>query len=316
MKHYHIAFVGLGSIGKRHFRNLCAILDVRNCTYSIDLYRSDLSRELPNDILDKVCSQYIYNEDIAEDRMYDTVFITNPTSMHLDTALRMFDNTNSFFIEKPVFDTFNIADEIVNKLDSKVSYVACPMRFSPVLQYVSYNIDCSQALSVRAISSSYLPEWRLGQDYRKCYSAHADMGGGVDIDLIHEWDYLTHLFGMPTSCHAILSQISNLEIDSNDIAVYVGRNEHTVFELHLDYFGREPVRTLDIFMPDDTIHCDMLNGSVEYLKSGKSQMFEKDRNVFHVAQVEHFLDILDEKIANDSTVSHAVKILKLTKGII
>ena len=316
MKHYHIAFVGLGSIGKRHFRNLCEILDVRNCTYSIDLYRSDLSRELPEDILDKVRSQYIYNEGIAEDRMYDMVFITNPTSMHLDAALRMFDNTNSFFIEKPIFDTFDIADEIVNKLESKVSYVACPMRFNPVLQYVRYNIDCSQALSVRAISSSYLPDWRPGQDYRQCYSAHVDMGGGVDIDLIHEWDYLTYLFGMPTSCHAILSRISNLEIDSNDIAVYIGRNEHTVFELHLDYFGRKPVRTLDIFMPDDTIHCDMLNGSIEYLKSGKSQMFEKERNVFHVAQVEHFLDILDEKIANDSTVSHAVKILKLTKGII
>lgn len=316
MKHYNIAFIGLGSIGKRHLQNICAILESRNCTYSIDLYRRYLPRELPSDILDKVRCQYLYEDDIAVDKMYDVVFVTNPTSLHLDAILRMFDNTKSFFIEKPVFDTFDIDEEIIKKLDSKISYVACPMRFNPVLQYVKKNIDCSQAMSVRAISSSYLPEWRPGQDYRKCYSAHVDMGGGVDIDLIHEWDYLTHLFGMPTSCHTILAQISNLEIDSNDIAVYVGRNKHTVYELHLDYFGRKPVRTLDIFLPNDTVHCDMLNGSIEYLKSGKKQNFETGRNVFHVAQLEHFLNIIEEKISNDSSVSHAVKILKLTKGIL
>ena len=62
-------------------------------------------------------------------------------------------------------------------------------------QYVKNNVDLSKVYSARAISSSYLPDWRPGQDYRTTYSAHKDMGGGVSIDLIHEWDYLSWLFG-------------------------------------------------------------------------------------------------------------------------
>ena len=51
--------------------------------------------------------------------------------------------------------------------------------------------------SARVLCSSYLPGWRPGVDYRTVYSAHKDMGGGVTIDLIHEWDYLVELFGKP-----------------------------------------------------------------------------------------------------------------------
>lgn len=314
MKHYNLAFVGIGSIGKRHFKNICSILEQRGDSYTIDLYRSDLSRELPIDITSKVHAQYLYSQNLPKSIFYDAVFVTNPTSLHLSAVLKFIDATKSFFIEKPVFNTYVIDDEIIKKLDSKISYVACPMRFSPVLQFVKNNVNCIEAISVRAISSSYLPDWRPGQDYRTCYSAHANMGGGVDIDLIHEWDYLVSLFGMPSTCNAILQKISNLEIDSNDIALYIGRNEKTAFELHLDYFGRKPIRTLDIFLPAETIHCDILNGSVEFLLSGRKETFDNDRNVFHIAQMEHFFDIIDGKSINDSCVSHAVKILKLTKG--
>lgn len=316
MKHYNFAFVGLGSIGKRHFQNICSIIESQGATYSIDLYRSNVIKEISDDFASHVRAQYLYDDEIKKNCYYDAVFVTNPTSLHFRTVNKFFENARAFFIEKPVFNSYDIEDTLIDKIDSKISYVSCPMRFNPVLSYVKDNIDCSKAYSVRAISSSYLPDWRPGQDYRKCYSAHTDMGGGVDIDLVHEWDYLTYLFGMPTTCQAIIGKISNLEIDSNDIAAYIGRNETTSFELHLDYFGRKSLRTLDIFLPDETVCCNMLEGTIHFMMSGKKMSFEKDRNIFHIAQMRHFLDILDGKINNDSTVSHAVKILKLTKGIV
>lgn len=314
MKHYYIAFVGMGSIGKRHLGNVCQLITSKGDTYDIDLYRSSLNRELPAEVTALVANQYLCSEPVQKD--YDIVFITNPTSMHLETVLKFRQHTKAFFIEKPVFSDGNISDDVIGRLDEIPSYVACPLRYNPVLQYVKQNIDISKVISVRAMSSSYLPDWRPGQDYRQTYSAHTDMGGGVDIDLIHEWDYLTWIFGMPSECYGIAGKFSPLEIDSNDTAIYVARNWQMTYELHLDYYGRKTRRTLDIFTRDDTIQCDIVAGSVTYLKGGRTLTFNSERNAFQMAEIQHFFDIAEGRVENDSNVAHGVEVLKLTKSII
>lgn len=314
MKTYKIAFVGLGSIGKRHLKNLTDILLKRGDAFFVDAYRSSVANELPQDIKALLSHEFLSSEPLPQNTMYDMVFVTNPTSMHWDTIQKFKGHTKSFFIEKPVFDRTDIAVELLPDISDTISYVACPLRYNPVLQYVKHNINCEKVYSARSISSSYLPEWRPGTDYRQCYSAHRDMGGGVGIDLIHEWDYLTFLFGMPKRNFSIQDKISHLEIDSDDIAIYIAKMQNTTIELHLDYFGRESVRTLELFMPDDTIRCDLLNGRVDFLKSKESVVLDKERNYYQILEIEHFLDIVDQKIDNDSNILHAIDVLKLAKG--
>lgn len=314
MSNYKIAFCGLGSIGKRHLRNVCEYLNQKGDTFTIDLYRSKIGSDVPLDIQPLVSSIYSYN-DIAESNiMYDVVFVTNPTSVHYDTMQKFKHRTKSFFIEKPVFDKTDIETSLFEDLKDTICYVACPLRYSAALQYVKQNIDFSKAFSVRAISSSYLPDWRPGQDYRKCYSAHRDMGGGVGIDLIHEWDYLTWLFGTPVETYSIQRKISNLEIDSDDVAIYIGRTTKTSIELHLDYFGRSMIRTLEMFLPDDTILCDIEDGRIEYLRIGRVIQLPSERNEYQMREIEHFFEILNNKIENDSTMERAFHVLKLAKG--
>ena len=310
---YKIAFVGLGSIATRHLKNVTAYLSNRGDTYSIDLYRSQM-HPLPEELQSLVSMVYLYADEISSERQYDMVFVTNPTSMHYETLEKFCKNTNSFFIEKPVFDSTSVYEEIFEKLKGIKCYVACPLRYNAVLQYVKNNVDLNQVYSARAISSSYLPDWRPGQDYRKTYSAHKELGGGVAIDLIHEWDYLTWLFGMPIECKQMISKVSNLEIDSDDLAVYVGRNEKTSFELHLDYFGRHTLRTLDLFTDEDTIHCDLIDGTAIYLKEGKTVKLESERNAFQMKEIEHFFEIINNKTDNDSTPEHAYRVLQIAKG--
>lgn len=313
-KHYNIAFVGLGSIAKRHIKNVCDYISSCGNTYSIDLYRSNLERPIAEEIQPLVSASYLYSGDVQKD--YDMVFITNPTSLHFEAALKFRPHTKALFIEKPVFDGFNVDDDIIKTIDEIPSYIACPLHYNPVLQYVKQNIDLNKVISVRAMSSSYLPDWRPGQDYRQTYSAHTDLGGGVDIDLIHEWDYLTWIFGMPTVCQAVVGKYSALEIDSNDTALYVAKNDQMTFELHLDYFGRKTQRTLDIFTQDDTIQCDLIAGTINYQKEGKTINVNAERNTFQMEEIKHFFDIAEGRIENDSNVEHGVKVLKLTKGII
>ena len=312
MKHYHIAFVGMGSIGKRHLKNVCQLIASQGDTCSIDLYRSSMTRELSEDVKELVSYQYLCSQDVQ--REYDMVFITNPTTLHLETAVKFRPYVKAFFIEKPVFDTSDVEESTITLLDEIPSYVACPLRYNPVLQYVKQHVDLAKVISVRAMSSSYLPDWRPGQDYRETYSAHAELGGGVDIDLIHEWDYLTWIFGMPTESLGIAGRFSNLEINSNDTALYVAKNDKLTYELHLDYFGRKTQRTLDIFTLEDTIQCDIVGGTVSYLKEGRTLDFNSERNAFQMAEIKHFFDIAARRTANDSNVRHGVEVLKLTKA--
>lgn len=314
MKHYKIAFVGLGSIATRHLKNVHTYLASQGYSCTVDLYRSSLGRPLADELQPLVNNTYLYTDELPAERQYDVVFVTNPTSMHYEAVERFAAYTKAFFIEKPVFDSTTVDKKIFESIKGIPSYVACPLHYNAVLQYVKQNVNPNDVICVRAMSSSYLPDWRPCQDYRKTYSAHKDLGGGVSIDLIHEWDYLTWLFGMPTKCHSMINKVSNLEIDSDDLAIYIGKNDKTTFELHLDYFGRQTQRTLDLFTADDTIHCDLIEGTVNYLKSRNVVKLESERNAFQMAEIAHFFEIINYKTINDSTPEHACQVLKIAKG--
>ena len=314
MKNYKIAFVGLGSIATRHLKNVHTYLISQGDNCEVDLYRSLLGRSLADELKPLVSNCYLYADEIPADREYDVVFVTNPTSMHYETVVKFATHTKSFFIEKPVFDSTTVDEVIFGTIKDIPSYVACPLHYNAVLQYVKQNVNPDEVICARAMSSSYLPDWRPGQDYRQTYSAHKELGGGVSIDLIHEWDYLTWLFGIPTDCQQMISKVSHLEIDSDDLAIYIGRNEKTTFELHLDYFGRKAQRTLDLFTSEDTIHCDLIAGKVSYLKEGRTITLESERNAYQLAEIAHFFEIINNKTINDSTPEHAYQVLKIAKG--
>ena len=314
MREYKIAFVGMGSMGNRHLKNVHAYLLSQGNSCSVDLYRSSSNRPLKEELLPFVSDIYLYSEPIPSDKVYDVVFVTNPTSMHYETLKKFAKNATSFFIEKPIFDRIDVDDVIFDMLRDIPSYVACPLRYNPVLQYLNKNIILKNVISARAISSSYLPEWRPGQDYRQCYSAHRDLGGGVGIDLIHEWDYLTWFFGMPQRCFNIQEKVSDLEIDSDDIAIYIARTSNTTIELHLDYFGRQAIRHLDLIMPEDTLHCDLIASTIDFLKSGRHLSFSFERDTIQTLELAHFFDIIEYKTPNDNSIEHAYQLLKLAKG--
>lgn len=302
-----ICFIGLGSIAKRHIKNLKELYP----DSSIDVLRHSKNNSLPD-----VVKKYIHNifTDFSEVKNYDAIFITNPTSLHYNTLKRLINHSNNFFIEKPVFET---GEEDINNLNLKkdaLYYVACPLRYTNVIKYLKENISCNKVYSVRAISSSYLPEWRLGIDYRNTYSAKKALGGGVAIDLIHEWDYLFFLFGMPNSVYSITAQKSNLEIDSDDIAVYIAEYNSLIVELHLDYFGRVPIRKLELFCEDDIIECDLIKQKLEYKKANRTINLIEDRDSYQKKELIHFFSIVDKKIPNDSTIEKACKILRLARG--
>lgn len=302
-----VCFIGVGSIARRHIKNLQAVCDERKIDLQVDALRRNWS------LTEGVTSVYTEIEALPCD--YDAIFITNPTALHLITLQQVQEKGRHFFIEKPVVSVEQI--ELARQFDTRkdtIYYVACPLRYNAVVQYIKKNIDPTDVISVRSISSSYLPEWRPGQDYRKSYSAHKDMGGGVSIDLIHEWDYLTYLFGYPKKVFTLMGKKSSLEIDSDDYAVYIAEYADKVLELHLDYFGRKSIREIQLITKDDTIVGDIVNNQLRFLKINSLIDFKEERDDYQKREINHFLDMIFKKLDSEDGYHHGIKVLGLTQG--
>jgi len=299
-------FVGVGSIATKHINALKKI----DPTISIHAFRTGKSKFISKvqNFIDK--EVYDFND---LDNSYDAVFICNPTNMHYDTLVKFKDKSNYFFVEKPVFDK-NYSEKELEIFADKNIYVACPLRYHKVLQRAKEIIEKKgRPISARIICSSYLPEWRPSIDYRTNYSAHKDMGGGVSIDLIHEIDYMTYLFGFPTKDHYIKGTFSNLEIDSDDLAVHLFEYPKMIVEMHLDYFGRKNQRYLEMFFNDEVVKCDLNEGKVYH--DGPEPFVESfDEINENIAEMTNFIDFVNNKDCISNNLITSIKNLKLSKG--
>lgn len=307
MERLRVCFIGVGSIAKRHIRNLRYVAKERNIKLEIDALRRN------QETVDGIDRVYNDEKDVPSD--YDVIFITNPTDKHLESLNRFHDKGKHFFIEKPVVSLPQIdkARQFRTRNDS-VYYVACPLRYNAVIQYIKKNINPNDVISVRSISSSYLPDWRPGQDYRETYSAHKNMGGGVSIDLIHEWDYLTYLFGQPQRILSMIGKKSCLEIDSDDYAIYLAEYGDKIIEIHLDYFGRKTIREIQLFTKEDTIIGDLANNKLISLCSGKQIDFNENRDDYQRRELDYFLDMISGIRNCEDGYYHGLKVLDYTQG--
>lgn len=312
MTELKVCFVGIGSIARRHIRNLKKICLELKIELKIDAVSRN-GRQKEKIVFQNIENVYYDIKNI--ERKYDIIFITNPTAYHIDTLKEIEKYGKNFFIEKPIVSLSKIeeAEEYKEKKNS-IYYVACPLRYNAVIQYIKNHINIDEIISVRSISSSYLPDWRPGQDYRETYSAHKNLGGGVSIDLIHEWDYLTYLFGFPKSVNCMKGKKSDLEIDSDDYAIYIAEYTDKIVELHLDYFGRKTIREIILLTKNDTIIGDIANNKIIFLKNGKIIEFNEERDDFQIRELKHFLNMLEGTKQYGSDIKQAVRVLKLTQG--
>jgi len=143
--------------------------------------------------------------------------------------------------------------------------------------------------------------------------------GGVGGDLIHEWDYLYWLFGPPVQVRGYAGKVSCLDIDSDDVAIYIASYKKMTVELHLDYFGRFPVRQLELLTENDTIIADLIRNEIRFLVSGNKISFSEERNVYHQKELEMFFSlVMDNKgsyMENPNPPETANEVLKIAQCI-
>lgn len=307
-----VCFVGLGSIGTRHVKNLKQILDSKNQELIVHAYREG-SRSLQKDVQDILDKEIFKKTDLDND--YDIVFIANPTNKHFETVKLFSNKTTNMFIEKPVFDKSDVSFEELKNMLSKngIYYVAAPLRYTEVLKKVQNIVSENKVYSVRAICSSYLPDWRPNVDYREVYSAHKDQGGGVSIDCIHELDYIFYLFGFPKESFNLRGKYSHLEIDSEDLSVYLFKYDDKIVELHLDYFSKNKERTIEIYTKKGVFKGDFYRNQIIY-PNGEIEKFDVETNQMYLNEMNTFLSMIEGKVENENSIEHSMEVLKFAEG--
>ena len=249
-----ILIAGLGSIGRRHLRNLKTLGQT-----DLLLYRTHQAT-LPDTELSDYPTYTELNEALGQKP--DGVIVANPTSLHLEVATAAARAGAALLIEKPVSDSLLGIRELQAALDeaSKPALVGFHLRYHPVLRQIKELVDSNQlgkALKAHAHWGEYLPGWHPWEDYRNSYAARADLGGGVLNTLSHPIDYLRWLMGEVRSVSASLNNLSPLELDVEDNAELLLKfHSGSLATVHLDYYQRPPSHSLEISFEKGRIRWD------------------------------------------------------------
>ena len=325
-----ILIAGLGSIGRRHFRNLIALGET-----DLILLRTRKAT-LPDDEL----AGYPVETDIhdaLQKHKPDAVVVANPTSLHLDIAIPAAKAGCHILLEKPVSHSLEGLDALqkaAQKSGSKI-LVGFQFRYHPTLNKARELIQSGalgQVLTVHAHWGEYLPNWHPWEDYRQSYAARADLGGGVIGTLTHPLDYLRYLLGEIDALWSFNGHLSPLEMDVEDAAeIGLKFASGAIGGVHVNYLQRPPVHRLEIVGTNGTLRWDNADGILHFYKmpapfgsyseappAPVEETFHLpdgfDRNDLFLAQTRHFLDIARGKAEPVCTLEDGIRIQELVQA--
>ena len=323
-----ILIAGLGSIGRRHFRNLKALGET-----DLVLLRKNLST-LPDDELAGIPVENDLHTALQKHKP-QAVVVANPSASHLEIAIPAAQAGCAILLEKPISDSLTGVQDLKTAAQQSGAriLVGFQYRYHPTLnkaKEILHNGGIGKVLAVHAHWGEYLPNWHPWEDYRQSYAARADLGGGVIVTLSHPIDYLRYLLGDIADVRAIASHTSGLELtDVEDVAeIAIRFTNGAVGGIHLNYFQRPAVHRLEIVGTQGTLRWDNANGSLHHLRmpdpfgcisATPTPAIEEvhnlpagfDRNDLFIAQTRHFLAVARGEVQPICTLEDGIEALKV-----
>lgn len=286
---------GTGAIGMRHLR---VLRDLNMNAVAVPV-RAARVRELEE------CGFKIAERFTSEQGAQKLAIIASASGRHVADALAALANGCDVLVETPVATSSNGLTELRSVADAqgKKVFVACNWRFASGLREFWRQLkQIGRVHYVRVECQSFLPDWRPGCDYRNSHSARAGEGG-VLLDLIHEIDYATWIFGRPESVFAILQNTGQLGIQSEEIAdlAWTAPSGATV-SMRLDYLTRDTRRKMVAYGESGELEWDAVMQCLHLRLAGQpAQTFmdQEDRDSSLHRQAQAFLEACSGTASGD-----------------
>jgi len=310
---------GLGSIGRRHLRNLAA-LDVQD----IVLLRTGKST-MPDEGLEGYPVEQDLGTALARWKP-DGVVVSNPTSLHVATAYAALRAGCHVLMEKPVSDVLQPALPLLaaeHGSPGKV-LVGFQFRYHPGILLARQILETDvigKPVSVTAHWGEYLPGWHPWEDYRSSYSARRDLGGGVVNTLSHPIDYLRFLFGDVHAVSALLSTNGGLEMDVEDTATLLLEFQSGVHGVvHVNYTQRPPRHDVEIVGQSGSLRWNNSDGAARWWLEDEGAWIKEmppegfERNHLFLDEARNFLDVIAGTDAPRCTLLDGIRALEITEA--
>lgn len=305
---------GLGSIGRRHLRNLLELGE-----HEIGLYRSGLST-LPDDELEGWPTWTELAQALSEFDP-DAVLVTNPTAYHLQVAIPAARAGCHLLIEKPLADRLDRIPELHSALERGGSRVLVGFNFRhhPGLERLREVVQAGligQPFAARAHWGEYLPDWHPWEDYRTSYAARSELGGGVLLTLSHPFDYLRWILGEVRALSAQASSAGALELGVETAAdVILEHTGGTISSVHLDYLQRPRQHSLQVIGSQGTVEWEAESGIARWWIDGEWSEAQPpegyERNHMFQDELKHFIEVAQGLAEPACTLEDGVRALEI-----
>jgi len=319
-----LLIVGLGSIGRRHVRLVkfhfpninIIVLRHKKCN------SSDIKKLGLHKCVTSINDAIMLNPQAA--------IISNPASHHIEIAKKLANKGINLLIEKPISDSSKGVKELIdicyqNKVTLMTGY---NLRFLPSLIEFKKQIQSrkiGKIYSIRSEIGQYLPSWRPEIEYKSSVSAQNFLGGGALLELSHEIDYLSWIFGKVDWVKSHVSKQSDLEIDVEDSAlVILGFKEFEgsklTASLNIDFIRHDVTRKCFAIGEKGTLHWDGVKGQVELFKKSKKDWellfsLSPDKDFTYTEEIKSFFSSVESNIKPNISGEDGLEVVNIIESI-
>lgn len=280
--------IGSGSIARRHIANLRALLpaaDIACVSASGRTLSADETHAtvLPASLADALAWQP------------QLAVVASPAPWHMEHAVALVAADVPVLIEKPLSDSMSRLEAAWGTLEQhrdriEVAYILRYLSSSQAMKRFLDECRIGHLHTVRIDIGQHLPDWRPQSDYRRNVSANKALGGGVLLELSHEFDYLRWLVGDFDTVYCIAANSGQLEIDVEDRAdIMLSRRDGLVAQLHMDFLQRKSTRECKLIGEHGSLLWDLITNSIVLeTAAGRETLFAEpglDRNTLYLEQM-------------------------------
>lgn len=258
----------------------------------------------------------------------DAALITNPTSLHTDTAIEIAKQGIPIFIEKPLGKNTDRTDKLLKIVNEKNIPVMMGYNliFHPCIREMKKLIQegkIGKVISAKAQFGTYMPGWHKNEDYKKSYAANTSLGGGAVLTSIHEQNYLTYFFGGVTDVKAMGTSGNAIEIDAEEgVEILLKHQTGVLSNIHLNFFQKPYYRNCQIIGTEGTLYWDFRIPEVKILTDEKTEVVKKGNDYIelldtsYTEQMKHFIEAVKGNKSPEQGLEQGIADLKVALKIL